>query len=247
MLVKQGQFTVLTKDNVGVDFLTGRRHTVVDADRALRTMERVGIRDFHRVYPDTQARSLTLQAVGDRVESVVKGDRVQAGVSVAFSPIGTVETKISSFSLVLACTNGMTLMEAEQEYTYTGGNGGGQDANGFWEWFQGNLRRAYDGITVQTQRFREMREHRISPNERAAALEGMLRQSHISGELAEAIRGRALAAPPHNAWELMNLVTWGTTHATQDYQVVRRSHRALSDFTRNVAVHKVCPLCNSQN
>jgi len=245
LLAKKGQFTVLTKEGVGVDFLGGKHFQTVEPERALRTMEQVGIQDFHRVY--TQERAVVVQALGDRVEPVVKGDRVQAGASVTFSPVGTIAPLVQSFSVVLACTNGMTMQEVEESFTFTGGDGGSRDPNGFWEWFRKELRAAYGSIDVQTRHFREMREHHIAPKDRAGALEGVIRQSHLPEGLAEAVRARALEQPPRNAWDLMNLVTWGTTHATDDYQVVRRSHKAMSTFAHNVAVHKVCPICRSSN
>ena len=245
LLVKKGQFTVLTKEGVGVDFLGGKHYQPVDVERALRAMEHTGITDFHRAF--AHERSVVIQAVGDRIEPVVKGDRVQAGASVTFSPIGTVAPLVQSFSVVLACSNGMTMEEVTETFTYTGDSGGGRDPNGFWNWFGKQLRSAYGSIDAQTRHFREMREHAIAPKDRAGALEGVLRQSRLPEGVAEAVRAHALEQPPRNAWDLMNLVTWGTSHATDDYQVVRRSNQAMSTFAHNVAVHKVCPVCRSKN
>lgn len=247
LLAKRGRFTVLTKDGVGVDVMGGKHHYAVEPDRALRTMEQVGLVDFHRVYTRND-RSVVIQTLGDRIEPVTKakGDRVQAGASLIMSPIGTVVPSVQSFSMVIACTNGMTMEEVDETFSFADG-GGSNNPNGFWDWLRRNLRKAQDSIGIQTQHFREMQAHRIGPNERAAALEGMIRQSHLPDDLGEAVRARALAHPPTNAWELMNLITWGTTHATSDYDVVRKSQKAMSQFAHNVAVHKVCPLCSSQN
>ena len=247
LLGKHGRFTVLTKDGVGVDVIGGKHHFAVDPDRALRTMERVGIGDFHRVYLQND-RSAVVQAVGDRIETVTraKGDRVQAGASVIFSPLGIIQPVVQSFSRVVICSNGATMEEVEESFAFNSGGGRNNDG-GFWDWFQANLRKAVDSISLQTQHFREMAEHKFAPKDRAAALEGIIREAHLPDELGEVVRHRALASPPQNAWELMNLVTWGTSHATNDYAVVRRAHKSLSRFAHNVSVHKVCPLCHSQN
>ncbi len=246
LLGKHGRFTVLTKDGVGVDVIGGKHHFAVDPDRALRTMERVGVSDFHRVYLQND-RSAVVQAVGDRIEQVTraKGDRVQAGATVIFSPIGIVQPAVQSFSRVVVCSNGMTMEEIEETFAFN--SGGRNNDGGFWDWLQANLRKAVDSIPVQTQHFREMAEHKIAAKDRASALDGMIREAHLPDEVAEAVRGHALAAPPESAWELMNLITWGTSHATNDYAVVRRAHRAMSHFAHNVSIHKRCPLCHSQN
>ena len=243
LLAAQGQFTVLTRDNIGVDFLGGRHFQAVDPERALRTMESLEIKDYHRCFPQAN-RSVVIEALGEKLESVVPGDRVRAGVSVMFSPLGTVVPQVSSFSMRLVCTNGATIQEIEE--TYKADGGGGRDANGFWDWFRNNVRSAYNSIGPMTEKFREMREHRIAPKDRAGAIESIIRSGHLE-EMSEAIHARALQEPPRNAWDVMNLVTWAGSHATDDYQQVRRANRAVTAFSKSVTVHKICPLCHSNN
>lgn len=246
LLTKRGRFTVLTKDGVGLEILGGKHHYPVEPDRALRSIEQVGM-NFHRVYTRDD-RSVVIQTLGERIESVTKakGDRVQAGATVIFSPLGTVIPQVQSFCMVVFCSNGCAMEEVSESFSFADG-GGSQNPDGFWEWFRKNLRKAADSIGIQTQHFREMQGHRINPNERPAALEGILQQAHLPDDMEKLVRARALAQPPENAWEMMNLITYATTHATDDYEVVRKSNKAMSTFAHNVAVHKVCPLCRSQN
>jgi hypothetical protein len=154
--------------------------------------------------------------------------------------------EVQSFSMVVFCSNGCAMEEVDESFRFSDG-GGSENPNGFWDWFRKNLHKAMDSIGLQTQHFRAMQEHKIAPKDRAGALEGIIRQAHLPDELSEAVRHHALGQPPENAWDLMNLITWGTTHGTDDYAVVRRGHKAMSAFAHNVAVHKVCPLCNTQN
>jgi hypothetical protein len=244
LLAAQGQFVVLTKDDIGHDFVGGKHYHAVDPERALRTMESLEITNYHRCYPLAEKRAVVIEAVGPRIESVVVGDRVQAGVQVSFSPFGVIAPAVSSFSLRLVCTNGAAIQEIEDTFKDTGGS---RDANGFWDWFRKNVKTAYNEIGPMTERFKGMRDHRITPKDRAGAIEGIIRQGHLE-ELSEAIHARALQEPPHNAWDLLNLVTWAGTHASGgDYQLVRRANKAATTFSTNVSVHRVCPLCNSQN
>ena len=245
LLSAQGQFVVLTHDNIGVDFLGGKHYHAVDPERALRTMESLEITNYHRCYPLAEKRAVVIEAVGPRIESVVVGDRVQAGVQVQFSPFGVIAPAISSFSLRLVCTNGAAIQDIED--TFKADSGGSRDANGFWDWFRKTARQAYNDIGPLTEKYRQMRDHRITPKDRAGAIEGIIREGHLE-ELSEAIHARALQEPPHNAYDLLNLVTWAGTHASGgDYQLVRRANKAATAFSTNVSVHKVCPLCNSQN
>jgi hypothetical protein len=246
LLAKHGRFTVLTKDGIGVDVLGGKHHYPVEPERALRSIESAGM-NFHRVYTKHD-RSVVIQTLGDRIEQVTrtKGDRVQAGAAVIFSPIGTVIPAVQSFSMVIACTNGLTMEEVSESFKFSDG-GGSSNPNGFWDWFRKNLRKAMDSIGIQTQHFRELQAHRIAPNDRPGALEGVLQQAHLPDDLEDLVRARALAHPPENAWEMLNLITYATSHATTDYDIVRRSNKAMSTFAHNVAVHKVCPLCHEHS
>lgn len=246
LLAKHGRFTVLTKDGIGVDVLGGKHHYPVEPERALRAIEQAGM-SFHRVYTKDD-RSVVIQTLGDRIEQVTKakGDRVQAGAAVLFSPIGTIIPQVQSFSMVLACTNGLTMEEVNESFKFSDG-GGSSNPNGFWDWFRKNLRKAADSIGIQTQHFREMQSHRIAPNDRPGALEGILQQAHLPDDLEELVRARALAQPPQNAWEMMNLITYATSHGTNDYAIVQRSNKGMSQFAHRVAVHKECPLCHHRN
>lgn len=250
LMDRKGRYSMLMQDNLVIGFANPTEFNSVNPSRVLTAIER-GIRgvDYHRVLT-LDNFVVSLEIVGDRRESVSKGDLVQAGANVTFSPLGTVNPTVSSFALRLTCTNGAVHTEVLREYRYGGGGGGGDEGGNsggdIWNWFRTSAREAYNSLPNVVNRYRALLNEGIDPEQRASILEAMIREAKITGADADAIRALALERPPENSYDMMNLITYGTSHIFERPVQVRRAQLAIADFTNAEEHARVCPTCHQQ-
>jgi len=196
--------------------------------------------DYHRVSVLEQY-SASLEIVGPRQESVRRGDIVQAGALVNFSPINIIKPLVQSYVLRLTCTNGATskLVLAE----FAGGGGEGDDV---WQWFRQSVRAAYQSIGDIVNRYRQMIQERIPPEQRAGILEELLHRAGITGKEAEAVRAQAIQEAPRNTYDMMNLITWASSHIIRSPERIQRTLNASATFTSESQHATICPLCRTR-
>jgi len=186
----------------------------------------------------------SLELIGERREPVVRGDLIQAGAQVTFSPIGTVDPIVQSYALRLVCTNGATSNTILREFHYSGGGGG--EGDDIWQWFRSSARDAYNSLSRIVERYRRMMDEQIPADQRAMMLEAMLREAKITGEDANAIRALAIENPPQTSYDLMNLLTNATSHLIEDPRRVRRAQNTVASYTSETEHARVCPVCHSR-
>ena len=243
MLSKKERYSLLLRDERVVSFADFRHCVPLNADRVLKTIERsIGATDFHRVL--TSDNTVQLEVVGSRQLVVTKGDAVQAGATTIFSPLGVTSPMVQSYILRLACTNGMVAPEVLREFHFGGGGGG--EGDDVWQWFRDSVRDAYRSADRVVKNCQKMRDHKIRAADRPLVLEALLRQAHISREVAEVVRTRAIEEPPATEYDAMNLITWASSHLIQDPRQVRRAQLAASDFASTTEHRRICPICHSQ-
>jgi len=204
----------------------------------LSTIERAIPRcDYHRVtvLPNCAA---TLEIIGARQEAVRRGDMVRAGAMISFSPINTIFPMVQSYVLRLVCTNGATSKTVLTQFT--GGAGEGDD---IWQWFRQSVQAACRALGQVVERYRQMIQERIPAEQRAAMLEELLRQAGITGKEAEAVRAQAIQEPPRNAYDMMNLITWASSHIIRSPERIQRALNAGATFTSESQHATICPLC----
>ena len=229
LLVKEGQVVELTRS----------QYPAMDPERTLKTIEkRVDGADFHRIL-ELPKHGIQLESVGVEERAVAKGDLVRAGALVQLSPFGTIQPLVQSYALRLICTNGATDMEVERRFSY----GEGGEGDDVWQWFRRSISAAYKSIDRVSQRWQAMRQERIAPDQRASILEALLRESGLDRQVASAVRARALEQPPTNAWEMMNLITWASSHATDGGQAVYRAQLTAGRFAHEETHSQLCPTC----
>lgn len=234
LLLENGQVENL------VDF-RGIRNLPVE--RVLSVIEHVVPNcNYHRV-SILNNRSASLEIVGPKQEGVRRGDIVQAGALVNFSPVNTIKPLVQSYVLRLACTNGATSKAVLAEFTGGGGGGEGDDV---WQWFRQSVRAAYQSISDVVNRYRQMMQERIPADQRAAMLEELLRQAGIIGKEAEAVRAQAIQDPPRNTYDMMNLITWASSHLIQSPERIQRALNASATFTSESQHATICPLCQTR-
>jgi len=241
LVLKDGAVTAVTK--------RGEFHNV-NPERVLTSIERgiPGV-EFHRVLILANFVA-SLEVVGERRQPVNRGDLIQAGAQITFSPMGTVNPLVQSYVLRLACTNGATANTILREYRYEGGGGGGDNGgnsgNGnLWQWFQRSSRDAYNSLDVIVERYRRMMDERVEPAVRAQILEALLREARITGKDAEAVRALALENPPENSYDMMNLISNASSHIIERADRVRQAQLAVANYTHEDTHARICPVCHA--
>jgi len=196
--------------------------------------------DYHRV-SILSNHSASLEIVGPRQEAVRRGDIVQAGALVNFSPINIIKPLVQSYVLRLTCTNGQTARTVLAEFA-----GGGGEGDDVWQWFRQSVRAAYQSIGDIVNRYRQMIQERIPPEQRAGILEELLRQAGITGKEAEAVRAQAIQEAPRNTYDMMNLITWAGSHIVRSPERIQRALNAGATFTSESQHATICPLCQTR-
>ena len=210
-------------------------------DRVLSAIEQaLPSCDYHRVSVLGNCSAM-LEVVGTKQEAVRRGDLVHAGAMVSFSPINSIRPLVQSYVMRLACTNGMTSKTVLAEFT-----GGAGEGDNIWQWFRQSVRAAAQSVNSIVERYREMTNERIPADQRAGVLENLLRQAGITGKDAEAVRAQAIQAPPHNSYDMMNLITWASSHIIREPSRIQRALNTSATFASESEHASVCPLCHAR-
>ncbi len=241
LMARKERYTVVVKDGQVVDVTAPTTFHNTNPERVLTTIEAAipGV-EYNRVlFPNPSA--VNLEVVGERRQPVGRGDLIQAGMSLVFSPIGNIKPIVQSYVLRLACTNGATHNDVLREFSW--GQGGSGNGDGFWNWLRQSAKDAYGAMDGIVRRYQELVSQAIPEGERAALLEAMIRQAGISGEAAQAIRAMALETPPQNHYDMMNLLTYATSHLLADPRQVMRARQSVAEFVQADAHDRICPVC----
>ena len=241
LLSRKERYNLLLDNGLVKNF--GDYHGIrnLPVDRVLTAIEH-GIPncDYHNVSV-LKNHSAMLEVVGPRQEAVRRGDLMHGGALVRFSPINTIKPVVQSFVLRMVCTNGMSTKTVLAEFT--GGHGEGDDV---WQWFRQSVRAAGQALGAIVNRYQAMVKERIPADQRAGMLEELLRQAGITGKDAEAVRAQAIQEPPRNTYELLNLITWASSHIVKSPERVQRALNAGATFTDETEHATVCPLCHAR-
>lgn len=241
LLEQAGSCALMIKDDAVTDILPYGARPTVDSEKLLNLIEKaVPVSDFPQVdiLPD---RVASIEVVGEKTSPVAKGELVRAGVKVVFSPMGTIDPSVQSYAQVLACTNGMTSNRILASFTGNGGGGGGE-GDDVWHFFRQSVRKAYNSFEKVVSGYAKLRKENISPKDRAAMLESLIKQAGITGEIADAVRGMAIENPPTNAWEMTNLITYASSHLLEAGPR-QRAQKIAAEFSDEESHSKTCPLC----
>lgn len=243
LLARKERYNLLIEEGQVRDFAEYRGIRAIQPERVVSTIERtIPKADYNRVllFNDYSA---AIEIVGERQQPVARGDLVRAGAMVTFSPIGTVVPMVQSFAMRLACTNGVTTNDIIREFHF----GGGGEGDDIWQWFRESLTASYRALGDIVSRQQELRNERIPAGQRPLLLEAMLREAHITGEDADVVRARAIEEPPRNMYELLNHITWASSHLIRESARVRQAQTAAATFTSQEEHAQLCPLCHRMN
>lgn len=235
-----GQHSLLEREGLVVDIAPAGRYRLVETERVLDAIEAaVPQADFTRALT-LPGQVVQLESVGVEEKPVRRGDLVRAGALVRYSPVGTLAPTVQSYVQRLACTNGAMTMDVLRRFEFGGGDGNG----GMWQWLRRSVRDAYHALEVITARWAQLTEERVAEGDRAFILEGLLRQAGIRKEMAQAVRAEALRQPPETAYDMLNLLTWASTHVLGEPRAVVRAQQAAAAFGSEEHHALVCPVCH---
>lgn len=241
LLARKEQYNVLLDNGQVQAFSDFRGIRNLPVERVLSAVEQgMPHCEYHRVDVFNNC-STALEMVGVAQETVRRGDLVRAGALVKFSPINTIRPLVQSFVLRLACTNGATSRTVMAEFT------GGGEGDDVWQWFRQSVRAAYQSIGPIVERYRAMLEERIPAEQRAGVLEELLRQAGITGKDAEAVRALAIQQSPRNSYEMMNLLTFASSHIIEHPERRQRALTATASFVDESEHSTICPLCHARH
>jgi hypothetical protein len=241
LLERKDRYSVLTNQGQIVSFHRPGQYRATNPERVLGILESVlgegTIYSRAMVIRDT---AIYVEAAAASETPVIRGDLVQAGTAITFSPIGVINPTVQSFILRCMCTNGWADYDAGGNFSYKYGEG-----DSVWQFFRRSVRKAYRSIDGILAQWRNMIENQIPPEQRAHILEGLLKEAGITGQVAEALRAMAIETPPENMYDAMNFLTYASTHLLEDPREVQKAQKAASRFVREANPTKVCPLCHS--
>ena len=248
LLGQKRQYALVIKENA-VTQVTKRGHfNAVNPERVLKQIEAaIPNVEWHRVLilDDLVA---SIEMLGESRAAVRSGDLVRAGAQVTFSPIGTVDPMVQSYAMRLVCTNGMTDNTVLREFHFSGSGssgGGTNEGDNVWQWFRRSVKDAYEALEPIVNRYRQMLDEQVQPSDRAGILTAMLRAAKITGKAAEAIRAMALETPPENSYDMMNLITYASSHLLESPVQARRAQIASASYANEETHRKVCPVCHA--
>ena len=156
LLSRKERYNLLMDDGQVQTFADFRGMRNLPVERVLSTIEQaIPHCDYHRVTTPGN-HSAMLEIVGSRQTAVRRGDLVQAGALINFSPINIIKPMVQSYVLRLSCTNGATSRTVLAEFT-----GGGGEGDDVWQWFRQSVHAAYQSMGDIVNRYREMTQERI--------------------------------------------------------------------------------------
>ena len=237
LIQNKGRSTALIRDGQLLSVVSKGRYKALPVDTVVETVESVlGEVDYHRalVIPPYGAR---LEIVGQREHEVVKGDIVRAGVVIDFNPIGLTNPMVSTYGLRLVCTNGMTANTVFDTYMMT------EDVVDTRAWMAQTVSDAYESLDDTVQEWRSMAGFTVSPSDRSLLLGGFIKDARLTGKEQTALLSKATDETPETAFDVLNLLTWLSSHVIQDPTRVRRAQNVAARFIEDEVYHRNCPTC----
>ena len=244
LLAARGRYALLLQGDQVTDFAKAGEYRPLNPERVIDQVGRtIPEADFARVLL-LPHHTVQLEIVGADTGVVgVPGthervnDLVRAGVSIGFSPIGTIQPLIQSYVSRLVCTNGMVTTDVLRQFTFGG------EGDNVWQFFRQGIRDSYGAMGRIVERWNQLAAEQVAPQDRAMILTALLKEAGFSKETALAVQSRALEEVPGTMYDMLQLVTWGSSHVERDPMRVVRAQRAAGRFHAAETHDRLCPTC----
>lgn len=232
--------SILTRDGMIEDIGPGQEFRSIPPERVLRKITKGlgGEVDFSRVLT-LPNHTIRVETLGMEQKAVVENDIIRAGTMTQFSPLGITIPAVQSFNLRQWCLNGATTMDIVRDFQYGG------EGDDIWQFFQRANREAYRSIGPVIERYQQLMQEEVTPEDRAAVVNALLKQMKASTETVAAVQARALETPPQNSYDVLQLATWATSHVIADPVRIVRAQNAIATWTNEETHARTCPTCNT--
>ncbi len=229
---------LLTRDDEVVDVIAHRAHRVLPVERVLDVIEAVIPEPDYARPVILPGRAVQVEVVGASEHAVTRGDLVRAGAAVRFSPLGTVDVEVQGYVRRLLCTNGMLSNDLVRAYTL-----GADDDAGLWNWLSATVGDAYNVVGAVVGRYQALRGEVLDPVERAQVLAGLLSRAKPRTGDVEAVHARMLEEPVETSYDVLNLLSWASSHVITNPMRILQAQQAVADFTDQGRHERVCAVC----
>lgn len=238
-LLEQKNFTAVHTNDEIVDLVSTSRAANISIPGVLDTIDRVIPEADYRVVRILPHFGVQLEVSGAQEQAVVPGDLVRGGILTRFSPIGFIDPMVQPRVERLVCTNGATSFEVLREFHL-----GNDDIADFDHWLASSLTDAYGSFTHIVDQWRELTQHTIDPTQRALVLTGLLKKARVPARIADIVYAEAIERTPETAYDMLQLLTWATSHVIEDPERVIRAQAAAANFAEESSHARHCPTCN---
>lgn len=181
---------------------------------------------------------IDLYVVGAKRDHVKKGDWVEAGLHVGFSPIGIANPLAEGYVRRLVCTNGATVHKGVYVFKYGDGDGGEDDgvsSTSVWQWFNTAMKEAYKSFPKEIGRLRDMTKQRVNPSQVVAQVtQGLPRNA------ARLIEARMMDESPRTMYDVYNIITYVASHNIDNPNIVNNMFHRAGQLDSD---HRNCPVC----
>ena len=169
------------------------------------------------------------------------GDPFMGGAHIRVNALGLEAPLIEPYMVRLVCTNGAI----HAEYISGRGDKGYGEGDEIWQWFRDGMTAAAGAITPIMNTYSNMLGHEIPEGEqRMLAVEGMIRQTRLPRDMAQAVRDSAIANPPKTMYDLFNMLTEVSTHHTKGLENQVKYMRRAGEQATPDQMALYCPTCH---
>jgi len=241
LLERKERYSVLTNGGQIVSFHKPGQYRATSPQKVFSILEDVlGEDTIYSRAMVIRDSAIYIEAAAANETPLARGDLMQAGTAITFSPIGIIDPMVQSFILRCQCTNGWADYDAGGNFSYKYGEG-----DSIWQFFRRSVKKAYHAVDGIMAQWRNLVEHQLEPEQRALILEGLLKEAGITGQVADAVRAMAIESPPENMYDAMNFLTYASSHLLTEPREVQRAQKAASRFLREANPTQVCPVCHT--
>jgi len=235
-------FSFVSKDGIPQDIIPKPKYQFVSFDEVISTFNKYIVNDgiINRVLTGPDYNVSIEMTNSNNTKEVLVGDIVSAGVKFSFSPIGTVAPSISAYTNRLVCANGA--ISNKNIYKFEFQNSHQQD---FRDWLCTSVVEAYNEFNDIIEIYKKMTTEIVSAHDKSSLLQHILNNSRLGRAANKSINAKALDSEVNTMWDAFNLITWGATHATEDYDRVNNAleYASLFSYDEKEQHRGTCPIC----
>ena len=244
-----GHVSIIHDGSEAKSFVPNGRYTSIPVEFVLTCInEAIGpsVVNYEKahVYPNYDVRLEVSGGNESRVITDAKkdvGDMVKGGAIVHFNPLGITDPYVQTYGQRLVCTNGMTSTEVMRSYEL--GNSDGENYSTLIAWMRDSVREAYTSIGEAVNKWTRLADDKLAPQDRPLLIGAIAKDAKLKGNAAEAFMARAMEEPPESSYDVLNLLTWLSSHVQEDPDAIQRAQNVAANFADARLHGKYCPTC----